>query len=35
MNEYKLTFTSTINGQDNSAARKQAKDIAETIVEIV
>ncbi len=35
MNEYKLTFTVTIKGQDDPAARKQAKDISEAISEIV
>jgi len=35
MNEYKLTFTVTIKGQDDPAARKQAKDIAEAIIEVV
>ncbi len=29
MNEYKLTFTVTIKGQDDPAARKQAKNIME------
>lgn len=31
MNKYKLTFTMTIEDQDDPAARKQAKDIAEAI----
>jgi len=35
MNEYKLTFTVTIKGQDDPVARQQAKDIAEAINEIV
>ena len=35
MNEYKLTFTVTIKEQDDPAARKQAKDIAEAIDKIV
>jgi hypothetical protein len=35
MNEYKLTFTMTIKGQDDPAARKQAKDISEAISEVV
>jgi hypothetical protein len=35
MNEYKLTFSVTIKGQDDPAARQQAKDIAEAISEIV
>jgi hypothetical protein len=35
MNEYKLTFTVTIKGQDDPAARQQAKDIAEAISEVV
>ena len=35
MNDYKLTFTVTIKGQDDPAARKQAKDIAEAIDKIV
>ncbi len=35
MNEYKLTFTVTIKGQDDPVARQQAKDIAEAISEIV
>lgn len=35
MNEYKLTFTVTIKEQDDPAARKQAKDIAEAIRKIV
>ncbi|MGK2943767.1 MAG: hypothetical protein ACSLFC_03375 [Desulfuromonadales bacterium] len=35
MNEYKLTFTVTIKGQDDPAARQQAKDISEAISEIV
>lgn len=35
MNEYKLTFTMTIKGQDDPAARQQAKDIVEAIGEIV
>jgi len=35
MNDYKLTFTVTIKGQDDPAARQQAKDIKEAISEIV
>ncbi|MDH3454741.1 MAG: hypothetical protein OEL80_06295 [Desulfuromonadales bacterium] len=35
MNEYKLTFTVTIEEQDDPAARKQAKDIAEAVSKIV
>jgi hypothetical protein len=35
VNEYKLTFTVTIKEQDDPAARKQAKDIAEAIRKIV
>ena len=35
MNEYKLTITVTIEAQDDPAARKQAKDIAEAIIEVV
>jgi len=35
MNEYKLTFTVTIKGQDDPVARQQAKDIAEAISVIV
>ena len=35
MNEYKLTFTVTIKGEDDPAARKQAKDISEAFIEIV
>ncbi len=31
MNKYKLTFTMTIEDQDDPAARKQAKNIAEAI----
>ena len=35
MNAYRLTFTVPIKGQDDPAARKQAKDIAEALAEIV
>jgi hypothetical protein len=35
MNEYKLTFTVTIKGQDDPVARKQARDIAEAVGEVV
>lgn len=35
MNEYKLTFTVTIEDQDDPAARKQAKNIAEAISTVV
>ncbi len=35
MNEYKLTFTVTFEGQDDPAARKQGKEIAEAIGEVV
>ena len=35
MNEYKLTFTVTIEGQDDPAARKQAKGIVEAIGKVV
>jgi hypothetical protein len=35
MNEYKLTFTTTIMGQDEPAARKQAKAIVEAISKAV
>ena len=35
MNEYKLTFTVTINEQDDPAARKRAKDIVAAIGEVV
>jgi len=35
MNEYKLTFTVTINEQDDPAARQRAKDIAGGIGEVV
>ncbi len=35
MNDYKLTFTVTIKEQDDPAARKQAKDIADAISKIV
>ncbi len=35
MNDYKLTFTVSINEQDDPAARKRAKDIAEAVSKIV
>lgn len=35
MNEYKLTFTVTLEAQDDPAARKQAKDILEAVREVV
>ncbi len=35
MNEYKLTFTVTIEDQDDPAVRKQAKGIAEAISKAV
>ena len=35
MNEYKLSFTVTINEQDDPAARQRAKDIVEAIGEVV
>ncbi len=35
MNEYKLTFTVTIEELDDPAARKQAKGIMETLDTIV
>ncbi|MDT8444303.1 MAG: hypothetical protein RQ722_08425 [Desulfuromonadales bacterium] len=35
MNDYKLTFTVSIKEQDDPAARKQAKDIAEAVSEVV
>ena len=35
MNEDKLTFTITIEEQDDPAARKRAKDIVEAIGEVV
>jgi hypothetical protein len=35
MNEYKLTFTMTIEEQDDPAARQRAKAIAAAIGEVV
>jgi hypothetical protein len=35
MNEYKLTFTVTIEEQDDPAARKHAKGIIEALGEVV
>ena len=35
MNNYKLTFTVTIKGQDDPGARQQAKNIAEAFAMIV
>ena len=35
MNEYKLTLTLTIKGQDDPDARKQAKKISGTIEKVV
>ena len=35
MNEYKLTFTVTIQGQDDPAARKQAEKILEDVSKVV
>ena len=35
MNEYKLTFTVTIEELDDPAARKQAKGIIEALGEVV
>jgi hypothetical protein len=35
MNEFKLTFTVTINEQDDPAARKQAKGIVDAVSKIV
>lgn len=35
MNKYKLTFTVTIEDQDDPAARQQAKGIAEAISKVV
>ncbi len=35
MNEYKLTLTVIIKGQDDPDARKQAKKISETIEKVV
>jgi hypothetical protein len=35
MNEYKLTFTVTIEDQDDPAARKRAKEISAAIGEVV
>jgi len=35
MNEYKLTFTVTIEDQDDPAARQRAREIAEGIGEVV
>jgi hypothetical protein len=35
MNEYKLTFTVTIQGQDDPAARKQAKEILQAVGKVV
>jgi hypothetical protein len=35
MNDYKLTFTVTIKGQYDPAARKQTKDISKAIIEIL
>ena len=35
MNEYKLTFTVTIEDQDDPAARQRAKGIVEAIGEVV
>ena len=34
MNEYKLTFTVTIEDQDDPAARQRAKVIAEAVGEV-
>ena len=35
MNEYKLTFTVTIEEQDDPAARKHAKGLVEALGEVV
>lgn len=35
MNEYKLTFTVTIEEPDDPAARKRVKDIVEAVGEVV
>ena len=35
MNEYKLTFTVTIEDHDDPAARKRAREIVEAIREVV
>ena len=35
MNEYKLTFTLTIQEQDDPAARKQAKEILQAVGKVV
>ena len=35
MNEYKLTFTITIEDQDDPAARKRAREIVKAIGEVV
>ena len=35
MNEYKLTFTVNIKGQDDPDARRQAKEILEAINKVV
>lgn len=35
MNEYKLILTVNIKGQDDPDARKQAKEISETITKVV
>ena len=35
MNEYKLTFTLKIEGQDDPAARQQARKIAEAISKVI
>jgi len=35
MNEYRLTFSVTIEAQDDPAARKQAKNVLEEVREII
>jgi len=35
MKEYKLTFTVTINAQDDPAARQQAKAVLDNIKDVV
>ena len=35
MNEYKLTFTLTIQEQDDPAARKQAKELLQAVGKVV
>lgn len=35
MNKYKLTFTVTLEEQDDPAARKQARKVAEAITKVI